>query len=93
MQILKENWEKNLTEKWDPYGLVICIQFSTYLSYCFDQRIKLGIEGHSPGAVNDASVDMGSEIHFNNVIMLKHSGVTSIWSIMGSTVIDRATYM
>ena len=49
------------------------------------------MEGDRPGGIDDPSVDLGPEIDFHDVIVLKHGVVAAVGSVVRRDVIETAS--
>jgi hypothetical protein len=52
------------------------------------KRIELGIECHRKGTVDDATIDVRTEIDFHHIAVLENRVITGIRGVMGSNVVD-----
>lgn len=59
-------------------------------SHGLEQLVVLGIERDRPCAVDDSTVDVRAEVDLAHVITLQNGIVAVVWSVMSSTVIQRA---
>ncbi|KAG9533545.1 peptidase M24A, methionine aminopeptidase, partial [Aureobasidium melanogenum] len=56
-----------------------------------EQVVVGGVEGHGEGTVDDATVDVSTEIDLHDVSLLENCLVTSIGGVVGSAVVDAQT--
>lgn len=61
------------------------------VAYSLNQFVVFGIERQCERAIDNATVDVGSEINFGYIVVLQHRGVTCIGRIMSCAVISRAS--
>mmetsp|Transcript_3404 Transcript_3404/g.8110 ORF Transcript_3404/g.8110 Transcript_3404/m.8110 type:complete len:311 (-) Transcript_3404:150-1082(-) len=56
----------------------------------FQQGIVAGIEAHRKGRIDDPSLDLDTEIHLHDIVILQDSVVTRVGCVMGGNMIQRA---
>lgn len=79
-------------------GLWKCFLSATYsyssIRSIFDRCEKIvvdRVEGHSEGAIDDATVQMDAEVHLHDIFLLQNGFVTSIRGVMCCTMVDTKT--
>merc|ERR1719341_2123903 len=54
------------------------------------EGVEFGVEGKGPCTVDNPALDVGPKVHLHDIIVLKHSCITSIWGVMCSNMVSAA---
>mmetsp|Transcript_16786 Transcript_16786/g.53694 ORF Transcript_16786/g.53694 Transcript_16786/m.53694 type:complete len:566 (+) Transcript_16786:740-2437(+) len=55
---------------------------------CLQQRVILGVEGNSEGAVDDAAINLGAEIDLHDIVVLQGREIAIVGRVVSSHVVE-----